>query len=72
MCDFIVKIRKEKGEQYPGSSLYDLLSDLSLFLQREKGFDEKLMSETFKEIRNTLDHVMKERAMAGVGAIRPE
>ena len=71
MCDFIVKIRKENREQYPGSSLYDLLSDLNLFLQREKGFDEKLMSETFMEICNTLDHVMKERGMAGVGANRP-
>ena len=72
VCDFIVEIRKKNGEQYPGSSLYDLLSGLRLFLQWEKGFDEKLMSETFKEIHNTLDHVMKERAMAGVGANRPE
>ena len=72
VCDFIVEIRKENGEQYPGSSLYDLLSGLSLYLQREKGFDEKLMSDAFKEIRNTLDHVMKERAMDGVGANRPE
>ena len=72
VCDFIVEIRKENGEQYPGSSLYDLLSGLSLYLQREKGFDEKLMSDAFKEIRNTLDHIMKERAMAGVGANRPE
>ena len=72
MCDFIVEIRKENGDQYPGSSLYDLLSGLSLFLQHEKGFDEKIMSDTFKEICNTLDHVMKERAMEGVGANRPE
>ena len=72
MCDFIVEIRKENGEQYPGSSLYDLLSGLSLYLQREKGFDEKLMSEVFKDIRNTLDNIMKERAMEGVGINRPE
>ena len=70
VCDFIVEIRKENGEPYPGSSLYDLLSGLSLFLQCEKEF-EKLMSEAFTEIHNTLDHVMKERAMAGVGANQP-
>ena len=72
VCNFIVEIRKENGDQYPGSSLYDLLSGLGVYLQREKNFDAKLMSETFKEIRNTLDNVMRERAKEGVGANRPE
>ena len=26
LCDFIVEIRKEYGEQYPPSSMYDLIS----------------------------------------------
>ena len=47
--------------------MYDLLSGLSVYLQHEKGFDEKLMSDAFKEIHNTLDNVMKERAMKSVG-----
>ena len=72
VCDFIVEIQKENGDQYPGSSLYDLLSGLSVYLQREKNFDAKLMSEIFKEIRNTLDNVIRERAKEGVGANRPE
>ena len=72
VCDFIVEIRKENGDQYPGSSLKDLLSGLSVYLQREKNFDAKLMSETFKEIHNTLDNVMQEQAKEGVGANRPE
>ena len=71
-CVFIVEIRKENGEQYPGSSLYDLLSALSLYLEREKGFDKKLMSDTFRDIRNTLDNIMKERAKEGIGANKPE
>ena len=29
LCDFIVEIRKENGEQYPSSSMYDLISGLS-------------------------------------------
>ena len=38
LCDFIVEIRKENGEQYPSSSMYDLISGLSLYLEREHGF----------------------------------
>ena len=43
VCDFIIEIRKENGEQYPGSSLYDLLQGLSMFLEREHNFENKLM-----------------------------
>ena len=71
ICDFIVEIRKENGEQYPANTLYDLLQSLSLFLQCEKGFNEKLMSQTFNEIHNTLDNLMKERSKEGIGN-RPE
>ena len=66
VCDFIVEICKENGEEYPSSSFYDLLGGLSLYLQHEKNFNDKLMSATYKEIRNTLDNVMKERTHAGI------
>ena len=67
LCDFIVEIRKENGEQYPSSSMYDLISGLSLYLEREHGFTNKLVSEAFRAVRNTLDNVMKERTAEGVG-----
>ena len=67
LCDFIVEIRKENGEQYPPSSMYDLISGLSLYLEREHGFTNKLVSGAFRSVRNTLDNVMKERAAEGVG-----
>ena len=35
VCDFIVEIGKENGEQYPSSSLHDLLQGLSIHLKRE-------------------------------------
>ena len=35
LCDFIVEIRKENGELYQSSSMYDLISGLSLSLERE-------------------------------------
>ena len=64
---FIVEIRKENGEQYPSSSMYDLISGLSLYLEREHGFTNKLVSGAFRSVRNTLDNVMKERTAEGVG-----
>ena len=71
VCDFIVEIRKENGEQYPSGSLYDLLQGLSMFLECEHGFENKLMSCAFKEIPNTLDNIMKERTAEGIPG-RPE
>ena len=71
LCDFIVEIRKENGEQYPPSSMYDLISGLSLYLEREHGFTNKLVSGAFRSVRNTLDNIMKERTAEGVGG-RPE
>ena len=70
LCDFIVEIRKENGEQYPSSSMYDLISGLSLYLEREHGFTNKLVSGVFRSVRNTLDNVMKERTAEGVGEAR--
>ena len=67
VCDFIIEIQKENGDQYPGNSLYDLLQGLSLYVQCEQGFLDKLMSDAFKEIRNTLDNMMKEHTQEGVG-----
>ena len=68
LCDFIVEIRKENGEQYPASSMYDLVSALSLYLEREHSYTDKLVSGAFRAVRNTLDNVMKERTAEGGGA----
>ena len=42
-----------------------------MFLECEHRFENKLMSRTFKEIRNTLDNIMKERTAEGIPG-RPE
>ena len=62
-----MEIRKENGKQCPSSSMYDLISGLGLYLEREHGFTNKLVSGAFRSIRNTLDNVMKERTTEGVG-----
>ena len=71
VCDFIVEIRKENSDQYPSTSMYDLLQGLSMYLEREHNFENKLMSRAFKEIRNTLDNIMKECSVEGIPG-RPE
>ena len=67
LCDFLVEIRKENREQYPAGTLHDLLQGLSLYLQREQGFTERLVSDAFVEVKNTLDNMMKERTAQGIG-----
>ena len=47
-----------------------LISGLSLYLEKEHGFTDKLVSGAFRAVRNTLDNVMKERTAEGWG--RPE
>ena len=71
VCDFIVEIHKENGDQYRPGSLYDLLQGLSMFLECKHGFENKLMSRTFKGIQNTVDNIMKERTAEGIQG-RPE
>ena len=48
-----------------------MISGLSLYLEREHGFTNKLVSGAFRSVRNTLDNVMKERTAEGVRG-RPE
>ena len=47
--------------------MYDLISGLSLYLEREHGFTNKLVSCAFRSIENTLDNVTKKRTAEGVG-----
>ena len=55
VCDFIMEIHKENGAQYPSGSLYELLQGLSMYVEHEHDFKNKLMSRAFHEIqRNAL------------------
>ena len=51
--------------------MHVLISGLSLYLEREHGFTDKLVSGDFRAVRNILDNVMKERTAEGVRR-RPE
>ena len=48
------------GNSTPPPSIYDLISGLSLYLEREHGFTDKLVLRAFMAMKNTLNNVMKE------------
>ena len=47
-----------------------MISGLSLYLEREHSFTNKLVSGAFRSVRNTLDNVMKERTTEEAGEAR--
>ena len=63
------QIRKEEREQYPKLTVRFSQWFISVF---SKGIWQKLMSETIKDILNTLDNIIKECAMDSVGLNRPK
>ena len=67
MSRFITEVRKIDGTEFPGKTLYDIVLCVQFHLET-LGFGYKLLNdEYFKDIRNTLDNVMKMRTAEGVG-----
>ena len=63
----VTSLLKLEKKMVSSTSMYDLISGLSLYLEREHGFTDKLVSGEFRAVRNTLDNVIKERNSEGVG-----
>ena len=67
MRHFITEIRKLDGSDYPPKTLYQIVLCVQFHLET-LGFSWKIIDDDmFKEIRFTLDNVMKMRTVAGVG-----
>ncbi|XP_052097319.1 zinc finger MYM-type protein 3-like [Mytilus californianus] len=64
---FICEIKKENGEEYPGQTLYEILINIQLYLEGKGKYFKFLNEDCFIQIKNTLDHTMKERARSGLG-----
>ena len=61
VCDFIIEVHKENGKDYPPGTLYDLVASLSSYIAHEMpDLNMKLLSDTFKHVKNTLDTTMAE------------
>ena len=64
---FITEVKKVDGGEYPGKTLYEIVICLQFHLE-SIGFGWKLISEeSFKEVKFTLDNVMKLRTRDGLG-----
>ena len=64
---FITEIKKIDGNDYPSKTLYEIIISFQFYLET-LGFAWKLLSqEVFKEVKFTLDNIMKLHAEQGIG-----
>ena len=67
VCRFLTEIKKLNGKEYPGKTLYDLVICLQFHL-KSNGISWKLLShDDFKDIKFTLDNLMKECCAQRIG-----
>ena len=64
---FITEVKKLDGSDFPGKTLYDIVIFIQFHLE-SIGFAWKLLNQdTFKDVRFTLDNLMKLRTSQGIG-----
>ena len=67
LCRFLTEVKKVDGTNFPGKTLYEILICVQFHLET-LGFAFKLLNdEHFKDVKYTLDNVMKLRTAEGVG-----
>ena len=67
LCQFITEVKKIDGNEYPAKTLYDIVICVQFHLET-MGFAWKILNNlVFKDIRYTLDNIMKIRTLQGVG-----
>ena len=68
MCHFITEMKKIDGTEFPPHTLYDLVICIQFHLET-KGFSWRLISDNvFKDLKFTLDNLMKQRTEMGLGS----
>lgn len=69
LMSFVAEARKQDGKEYPGKTLYELITALQGYF-RENGRFVSFLDQTsskFVKLRRVLDSCMKARAAAGIG-----
>ena len=67
LAKFIIEVKKVDGSDYPARTLYDIVICIQFWLE-SKGVMWKLVSDgVFKDLKYTLDNVMKSRHECGIG-----
>ena len=67
---FVAEVRKEDGQEYPGKTLYEILSSIQMYLRVQCKRNITLIDKkgcTFRNLNSALNFVMKERARQGIG-----
>ena len=70
LARFVAEVRKEDCQEYPGKTLYEILSSIQAYLHVQckrniTSIDKK--GCTFRHLNSALNFVMKERAQQGIG-----
>lgn len=65
---FIQEIKKQNGNPYPGKTLKECVLAIQMYLASLDKPYKFLEDIAFKELKNTLDNVMKSKAKQGIGA----
>ena len=71
MCRFIPEVNRKKGDgPYPDRTLYQLVVSIQKYLH-VNDINWKILDEVeFRDLRNVLDNVIKERTQAQVGTVK--
>lgn len=67
---FVFEVKKQDGSDYPANSLFGLVSSIQHYLKMKGKSFRFFNDECFRKLKNSLDAVMKERSLAGIGAHR--
>ena len=67
VCKFITEVKKVDGSDFPSKTLYDIIICMQFWLETQ-GFSWRLLNdEEFKQVRFTVDNLMKLRVQQGIG-----
>ena len=69
MRRFIIEVRKLDGEDFPPKTLYQIVLCIQFYCETEGITWRLLEDEAFKELKFTLDNVMKQHTSSGIGII---
>ncbi len=68
LCRFVCEICKINGEDYPLKTIYEIIIYVQMLLESHGVFWKFFEDPEFSDLKYTVDNIMKERAMSGLGS----
>jgi hypothetical protein len=69
---FLTEILKKDGSEYPPGTLRDIILSLQKFMETNGRNVKFLSDDKFRNVRDTLDGLMKQRSRQGLGMIKKQ